>query len=143
LWERELECLIVSQDFDRDLPRECEIGKNTKINDADGRYIEYVKATFPRKSSLKNMKIVLDCANGAAYKIAPLVFKELDAEVFVYGNLPNGLNINEKCGSLFPKVAQKAVTAHKADIGIILDGDADRVIMVDENGVIVDGDAMV
>lgn len=142
LWERELEALIVSRDFEGSLPRECEIGKNTKINDADGRYIEFVKATFPRKSSLKNMKIVLDCANGAAYKIAPLVFKELDAEVFVYGNLPNGLNINEKCGSLFPKVAQKAVTTHKADIGVVLDGDADRVILLDENGAIVDGDTI-
>lgn len=141
-WERELEALIVSRDFENHLPRECEIGKNTKINDADGRYIEFVKATFPRKISLKNMKIVLDCANGAAYKIAPLVFKELDAEIFVYGNVPNGLNINEKCGSLFPKVAQKAVATHQADIGVILDGDADRVILVDENGEIVDGDAI-
>lgn len=141
-WERELENLIVSRDYEVNLPRECDIGKNTKIHDADGRYIEFIKATFPRKSSLKNMKIVLDCANGAAYKIAPLVFKELDAEVFVYANLPNGLNINEKCGSLYPKVAQKAVTAHKADIGVILDGDADRVILVDETGAIVDGDTI-
>lgn len=142
VWERELESLIVSRDFEVNLPKDYEIGKNTKIHDADGRYIEYVKATFPRKCSLKGMRIVLDCANGAAYKIAPLVFKELDAEVFVYANLPNGLNINEKCGSLHPKLTQKAVTAHKADIGIILDGDADRVILVDENGAIVDGDAI-
>lgn len=140
--ERDLEALIAAGDFESELPKECEIGKNTKIHDADGRYIEFIKATFPRKSSLKNMRIVLDCANGAAYKIAPLVFKELDAEVFVYANVPNGLNINEKCGSLHPKATRKAVLAHGADIGIILDGDADRVILVDEEGSIVDGDTI-
>lgn len=141
-WERKLEFLIAKSDFNTNLPQESEIGKNTKIHDADGRYIEFIKATFPRKSSLKDMRIVLDCANGAAYKIAPLVFKELDAEVFVYANMPNGLNINEKCGSLYPKMTQKAVIAQKADVGIILDGDADRVILVDENGGIVDGDTI-
>ncbi len=141
-WESEMEALIAKNDFSKDLPDDADVGRNTKINDADGRYIEFVKATFPRRLSLKNMKIALDCANGAGYKVAPLVFKELDATVFVYGNSPNGLNINEKCGSLNPETIQKAVIDHHADVGIALDGDADRVIMVDENAQIVDGDTI-
>ncbi len=141
-WEHELEALLHSRDFEHNLPLDSEIGKNTKINDGDGRYIEYIKATFPKKSSLKNVKIALDCANGAAYKIAPLVFKELDAEVFLFGCTPNGLNINEKCGSLYPKLIQKAVLSHEADIGIALDGDADRVVLVDETGALLDGDTI-
>lgn len=139
-WEAEMEAMIAKGDFDQDLPLDEDIGKNTKIHDADGRYIEFVKATFPRRLSLKGMKVVLDCANGAGYKVAPLVFRELDAEVFVYGNAPNGLNINEQSGSLHPELVQKAVIDHHADVGIALDGDADRVIMVDENAQIVDGD---
>ncbi|MBA3237316.1 MAG: phosphoglucosamine mutase [Parachlamydiaceae bacterium] len=141
-WERDLESLIHTPNFEEDLPKDCDIGKNAKINDADGRYIEFIKATFPKKRSLKNVKIVLDCANGAAYKIAPLVFRELDAEVFVYGCQPNGLNINEKCGSLYPKNLQRSVVAHEADIGIALDGDADRVLLVDEKGSLIDGDVI-
>jgi phosphoglucosamine mutase len=128
--------------FEQSLPKDSEIGKNARINDADGRYIEFVKATFPRKLSLKNLTIALDCANGAAYKVAPLVFRELDAEVFVYANNPNGLNINEECGALHPENIQKSVIDHRADVGIALDGDADRVIMIDENAQIVDGDAI-
>jgi phosphoglucosamine mutase len=144
LWERQMEELIAlgPSAFENDLPKDQEIGKNARINDADGRYIEFVKATFPRKLSLKNLKIALDCAHGAGYKVAPLVFRELDAEVFVYGNAPNGLNINDKCGALHPELVQKAVIDHHADVGIALDGDADRVIMVDENAQIVDGDAI-
>lgn len=141
-WEHEMEALIAKNDFSDCLPVDPEVGRNTKINDADGRYIEFVKATFPRKLSLKNVKIALDCANGAGYKVAPLVFKELDANVFLYGCTPNGLNINEGCGSLHPETVQKAVIDHHADVGIALDGDADRVIMVDENAQIVDGDTI-
>lgn len=141
-WEQEMEDLITSNNFDDCLPPEFDIGKNSKINDADGRYIEFAKATFPRRLSLKNLKIALDCANGAGYKVAPLVFRELDAQVFVYGNAPNGLNINDGCGSLHPETVQKAVIDHRADVGIALDGDADRVIMVDENAQIVDGDTI-
>ncbi len=143
-WERQMEELVAMGPaaFEKDLPKDQEIGKNARINDADGRYIEFVKATFPRKLSLKNLKIALDCAHGAGYKVAPLVFRELDAEVFVYGNSPNGLNINEGCGALHPELVQKAVIDHRADVGIALDGDADRVIMVDENAQIVDGDAI-
>lgn len=141
-WESEMESLVASKQFEDNLPLDNDVGRNTKINDADGRYIEYVKATFPRKLSLKNLKIALDCANGAAYKVAPLVFRELDAQVFVYGNSPNGLNINEDCGSLHPETVQKAVIDHHADIGIALDGDGDRVLLVDENAQIVDGDTI-
>lgn len=141
-WEAEMEAFVTANKFDDCLPLDHDIGKNTKINDADGRYIEFVKATFPRKLSLKNMKIVLDCANGAGYRVAPLVFKELDATVYSYGISPNGLNINEGCGSLNPETIQKAVIDHHADVGIALDGDADRVIMVDENAQIVDGDTI-
>lgn len=141
-WESEMEALIATRNFDDSLPSDDDIGKNTKINDADGRYIEYVKATFPRKLSLKNLKIVLDCANGAGYKVAPLVFRELDAQVFSYGCSPNGLNINDECGSLHIETIQKGVIDHHADVGIALDGDADRVIMVDENAQIIDGDTI-
>lgn len=141
-WEHEMEALITKGDFSDCLPSDADVGRNTKINDADGRYIEFAKATFPRKLSLKNIKIVLDCANGAGYKVAPLIFKELDAQVFLYGVTPNGLNINEGCGSLNPETVQKAVIDHHADVGIALDGDADRVIMVDENAQIVDGDTI-
>lgn len=141
-WEQEMEALVASGNFEGCLPADEDIGKNAKITDADGRYIEFAKATFPRRLSLKNLKIVLDCANGAGYKVAPLVFRELDAQVFVYGNSPNGLNINGNCGSLHPETVQKAVIDHRADVGIALDGDADRVIMVDENAQILDGDTL-
>lgn len=141
-WESEMEALVAKNDFSAHLPADNNIGKNTKINDADGRYIEFIKATFPRKCSLKGLKIALDCANGASYKVAPLVFRELDAQVFAYGNTPDGLNINDQCGSLYPETIQTAVIRHHADVGIALDGDADRVVMVDENAQIVDGDTI-
>lgn len=141
-WEREVEELVAKNNFDNCLPSDFEIGKNSKINDADGRYIEFCKATFPRRLSLKNLTIALDCANGASYKVAPLVFRELDATVHLYGCSPNGLNINEKCGALYPANIQKAVIDQSADVGISFDGDADRVIMVDENAQVVDGDTI-
>lgn len=143
-WEQEMETLVKEGPsvFETVLPKDHEIGKNARINDADGRYIEFIKATFPRKLSLKGLRVALDCANGAAYKVAPLVFRELDAEVFVYANNPNGMNINDDCGALHPETVQKAVIDHQADVGIALDGDSDRVIMVDENAQIVDGDAI-
>ncbi|PJD96779.1 MAG: phosphoglucosamine mutase [Parachlamydia sp.] len=141
-WEHQMEQLISRNDFDDSLPDDGDIGKNFKITDADGRYIEFAKATFPRRLSLKNLTIALDCANGAGYKVAPLIFRELDAKVFIYGNNPDGLNINLNCGSLYPETVQKAVLEHRADIGIALDGDADRVIMTDENAQIVDGDTI-
>lgn len=141
-WEKEMERIILNNDFQDSLPKDNEIGKNTKIMDADGRYIEFVKATFPRRMTLKNLKIVLDCANGAGYRVAPLVFRELDAKVYSYGVNPNGLNINDGCGSMHPELIQKWVLENRADVGIALDGDADRVVMVDENAQIVDGDTI-
>lgn len=141
-WERKMEELVHRNNFEDCLPLDDDIGRNMKVNDADGRYIEFVKATFPRKQSLKNLTIALDCANGAGYKVAPLVFRELDAQVQVYGNMPNGLNINDGCGSTNPALIQKAVIDHRADIGIALDGDADRVVLVDEHAQIVDGDTI-
>lgn len=128
--------------FDEHLPKDSEIGRNARIDDADGRYIEFAKATFPKSISLKGLRLVLDCANGAAHRIAPMVFRELDAEVFAHCISPDGLNINAKCGSLHPQVIQKAVIDTKADAGIALDGDGDRIIMVDENAQIVDGDTL-
>lgn len=141
-WEKQMEALVAKNEFESNLPADDDIGKNTKIHDADGRYIEFAKATFPKKKCLHGLKIVLDCANGAGYKVAPLIFRELDAQVIVYGNTPNGLNINKDCGSLHPELVQKAVIEHQADVGIALDGDADRVIMIDEKAQIVDGDTI-
>lgn len=141
-WEKEVEELVSVNDFYDSLPAADALGRNTKIIDADGRYIEFVKGTFPRGLSLKGLKVVLDCANGAGYRVAPLVFKELDAQVFTYGNTPNGLNINLNSGSMHPEQIQKMVVEHSADVGIALDGDADRVVMVDETGAIVDGDTI-
>lgn len=138
--ENELEKMIAVNQFNPILPQD--VGKNKRIADADGRYIEFVKATFPKGKNLKGFKIFLDCANGAAHRVAPLVFSELDAEVVVTGNDPNGLNINDLCGALHPKKVQKGVKEHKAHVGIALDGDADRVIMVDEKGEVVDGDVL-
>jgi phosphoglucosamine mutase len=118
------------------------VGRAIRIDDAAGRYIEYTKNSI-KNMSLAGLRIVLDCANGAAYKVAPPIFRELGADVIVMNNSPNGLNINKDCGSLHPEVIKQAVKASKADIGIALDGDADRVIMVDESGNDVDGDHII
>lgn len=138
--ERKIEDLVQAQDFNKHLPRDSLIGKNSKIDDADGRYIEFVKATLPRRFSFKNIRVVLDCANGAAFRVAPITLGELDAEVFPMANQPNGININEHCGTLHLEKLQKEVRERRADVGIAFDGDADRVIMVDEKANIVDGD---
>ncbi len=139
--EEEMEAMIESQDF-ADIPDDYDVGRNKRIADADGRYIEFVKATFPKGKTLKGLRIFLDCANGAAHRVAPQAFWELDAEIFVTGNEPNGININRECGALHPSVIQKGVIENKANVGIALDGDADRVIMVDEKGHLIDGDTM-
>jgi phosphoglucosamine mutase len=118
------------------------IGKTRKLEDARGRYIEFCKSTFPRDMSLRGMRIVLDCAHGATYWIAPRVFEELGAEVVTLGVTPDGLNINEKCGSTHPKALQQAVIEQRADLGIAFDGDGDRVVMVDADGEVVDGDEL-
>ncbi len=116
------------------------IGRIKRVEDSEGRYIVHAKQTFDSEHSLDGMKIALDCANGAAYFVAPKVFAELGAEVFPIGITPNGTNINDGCGSLYPEKVQTELLTRQADVGISLDGDADRVILVDETGSVVDGD---
>ncbi len=118
------------------------LGKARRIDDAAGRYIEFCKSTFPPELDLRGMRIVVDCAHGAAYHIAPKVFHELGAEVHAIGAEPNGLNINDKVGATAPQSLQQAVTAHGADLGIALDGDGDRVMMADAQGRLYDGDRL-
>ncbi len=117
-----------------------QLGKAKRLDDAVGRYIEFIKATFPRGQRLDGLRIVLDCANGAAYKVAPRVLWELGADVVAIGDDPQGDNINAKCGATYPQYLAAKVLEHQADIGIALDGDADRVILSDEEGNIIDGD---
>ncbi len=127
-----------------DMPFECvesaKLGKATRIDDAPGRYIEYCKSAFPGELSLDGLKIVLDCAHGATYHIAPSVFRELGAEVVVIGCAPNGLNINDQVGSTHPDALMRRVCEESADLGIAFDGDGDRVMMVDGEGNLIDGD---
>ena len=117
-----------------------DLGRVVRIDDAQARYVEIVKAAFPRHLSLNGLRVVIDCANGAAYKVAPTALYELGAEVVEIGVSPNGFNINEECGSTHPKGMAKAVKDYRADIGIALDGDADRLVIADERGEIIDGD---
>ena len=117
-----------------------QLGRAKRLEDAGGRYIEFAKNTFPRRLRLDGLKIVVDCANGAAYKVAPTVFWELGAEVVSVGVQPDGFNINQSCGSLHPERLCEMVTQHRAHLGLALDGDADRVLFCDENGRMVDGD---
>ncbi|GBR25549.1 phosphoglucosamine mutase [Acetobacter orleanensis NRIC 0473] len=116
------------------------IGRASRLNDAAGRYVENAKASFPRKLRLDGMKIVLDCANGSAYRVAPTALWELGAEVIRIGCTPNGVNINDQCGSTHPEALCQAVVQHGAHLGIALDGDADRVLIADETGRLIDGD---
>jgi len=118
------------------------LGKARRIDDAAGRYVEFCKSTFPNHLDLRGLKIVLDCAHGATYHVAPPVFHELGAEIVVIGNHPDGLNINEQVGSTHPQALQKAVVEHQADLGIAFDGDGDRVMMVDHTGKLLDGDQL-
>lgn len=119
------------------------MGKARRIDDSAGRYVEFVKSSFPKKLSLSGLKIVVDTANGAAYKIAPQIFWELGAEVIKIGDNPNGININQNCGATHTELLQEYVLENKADLGIALDGDADRLIVVDELGEVVDGDYII
>jgi phosphoglucosamine mutase len=138
--EIRIEDLIFSKKIDSLRPIATEVGKAYRIEDAIGRFVVFLKSTFPKDQDLSGFKIVLDCANGAAYKVAPAVLEELGAEVIAVGVKPNGTNINDGCGSLHPEVISEVVKEHRADLGIALDGDADRVIFVDEFGNEVDGD---
>jgi phosphoglucosamine mutase len=119
-----------------------QLGKVKRYPDAAGRYIEFCKSTFPHRLNLDGLKVVVDCANGAAYQVAPLVFSELGANVIPIANTPDGFNINHECGSTSPSQLQKTVLAERADLGIALDGDGDRVVLVDHRGEVVDGDQM-
>ncbi|MCS6285005.1 MAG: phosphoglucosamine mutase [Nitrospirota bacterium] len=138
--EARIEDLIVSNEISHLRPTADLIGKAFRIDDAEGRYIEFAKRSLPRDLDFQGIKLVVDCANGAAYKLAPKVLRELGAKVDVIGNEPNGMNINAGCGAVHPEQLQEAVRRHKADIGIALDGDADRAIFVCEQGTIIDGD---
>ncbi|MDH4560431.1 phosphoglucosamine mutase [Pseudomonas sp. BN411] len=120
-----------------------QLGKVTRINDAAGRYIEFCKSTTPISTDFAGLKLVIDCAHGATYKVAPSVFRELGAQVHVLANQPNGLNINDDCGSTHMGRLQAAVAEQNADIGIAFDGDGDRVLMVDHTGTVVDGDELI
>lgn len=138
--EREIEHLVSEVDMNAFLAGSNDIGRSKRIDDASGRYVVYAKNAFPLEYTLEGMRIVLDCANGASYKVAPAIFQELGAELVVLGNSPNGFNINDKSGALYPAKVAEAVLQYRADVGISLDGDADRVVMVDDRGRIVNGD---
>ncbi len=138
--ETEIEEILNSDVLEKYRPTMELVGRATRIDDAMGRYIVYIKDSFPEELTLDGIRIVLDCANGAAYKLAPIVFEELGAEVFTIHNTPNGRNINDTCGAVYPQSMCKAVHDHRAEIGIALDGDGDRVTLSDENGELVDGD---
>ena len=141
--EKEIEDIYFSEDLVKNASNSgIKIGSAKRIDDVIGRYIVQLKNSFPKELSLKDMRIVLDTANGAAYKVGPTVLEELGAEVIVLHNTPNGHNINDNCGALHTKELQKAVKKYRADIGIALDGDADRLVVVDELGDIVDGDQL-
>jgi phosphoglucosamine mutase len=140
--EAEIESLVYSDALIDELPIGASLGRARRIDDAMGRYIVHVKSAFPLESDLSGMRIVLDSANGAAYKFAPTVFSELGAEVIEIANQPNGTNINDDVGAVHPYRMTEAVKEFRAHLGIALDGDADRVILADENGDIVDGDQL-
>ena len=138
--EERMEELIFGGELDGYRPTATEVGKASRIDDAVGRTVVFLKSTFPRHLTLDGLKIVVDCAHGAAYRLAPEVFSELGAEVIPVGVTPDGENINRDCGSLYPMRARDAVLEHGADLAVALDGDGDRVVLVDEKGEIVDGD---
>ncbi len=131
---------LMAEDLSARLAPPAALGKASRLSDAAGRYVEWVKASFPRGMSLDGMKLVLDCAHGAAYRVAPAALYELGATVIPLGVQPDGFNINRDCGSTAPGALCAAVLEHRADLGIALDGDADRVILVDESGAVIDGD---
>jgi phosphoglucosamine mutase len=142
--EAHLESLMDAEnsELDANRPHGAQIGKATKIEDSRGRYVVFLKNAFPRHLTLDGLRIVVDCANGAAYKVAPAVFEELGAHVTALSNKPDGTNINDDCGALHPKKMAASVGKHHANLGIAVDGDADRVIIADENGDEVDGDTI-
>jgi len=140
--ESQIEELILNKSIHHLRPTATKIGQAVRLEDARGRYVVFLKNTFPRELTLEGLCLVVDCANGAGYKVAPAVLEELGAKVIGIGVQPDGKNINHKCGALYPEHVAKLVLKHRANLGLALDGDADRVIVVDEKGKVVDGDAM-
>ena len=140
--EAEIEALMASPELDSRRTSPDEIGYSRKIEDSRGRYVVYCKATFPSELTLDGLKVVVDGAHGAGYRVGPAVFEELGAKVYAIHTNPNGKNINAGCGALHPEQMSVAVRAHEADLGVALDGDADRLVLCDEHGEIVDGDAV-
>jgi phosphoglucosamine mutase len=140
--EARIESLMHSDELNRHRPVGSEIGRARRIDDATGRYIVFLKHSFPADLTLEGLRIAVDCANGAAYKVAPTVLEELGAEVVALHAAPNGTNINQDCGAVHPERLAAAVPEHGADLGIALDGDADRVVLCDERGEIIDGDTV-
>ncbi len=138
--EKEIERLVSDKNFPSQRPDGYKIGKAFRLDDAVGRYVEYVKSTIPRRFSLEGLRVVVDAANGAAYKITPSLLKELGADVISINDNPDGININDNCGSTHMECIREAVLRHKANIGIAHDGDADRTLFVDEKGNIINGD---
>ena len=141
--EEKIEKLIFENNFDRYYPNSKDMGRAFRIDDAVGRYVVYLKTTFPKKYDLKGLKIILDCANGATYKVAPEVFYELGADIETIGTEPDGININNGCGSTDTKKLRAKVIEYGADLGIAFDGDGDRVILINENGEEIDGDYII
>lgn len=140
--EAEIEALMESPELDQQRAASSDIGYNHRVEDAIGRYVVYCKNTFPKELTLDGMKIVVDAGHGAAYKAGPLVMQELGAKVITINDKPNGKNINEGCGALHPGGLAEAVRAHAAHVGVAFDGDADRLVLCDERGSVVDGDAV-
>src|ERR1700761_2876293 len=139
--EQELEIeALMDQGLGDNLAAPTALGRVARVDDSQARYVEIAKATFPRRLDLSGLRVVIDCANGAAYKVAPVALYELGAEVFSVGVEPNGFNVNDECGSTPPEAMVRRVKEYRADIGIALDGDADRVVICDEKGQVVDGD---
>ncbi|MBY0316502.1 MAG: phosphoglucosamine mutase [Bdellovibrionales bacterium] len=138
--EKKIESMVLGEDLNALLSDSTQLGRTKRIDDAMGRYIVHIKNSFPLEYTLEGMRVVLDCANGASYKVAPAVFEELGAEVIILGDKPNGFNVNDKAGALYPEKMAEQVLQYRADLGVSLDGDADRVILADETGEIVNGD---
>jgi phosphoglucosamine mutase len=139
-FEARMEALLLTDEIAHLRPTADEVGKAYRIDDAEGRYIEFVKRSLPKVFDLQGLKVVVDCANGSAYKVSPKVLRELGATVWVIADKPDGTNINDHCGAVHPEALQAAVREHGADIGIAHDGDADRTIFVNAEGRVVDGD---
>ncbi|RBQ28527.1 phosphoglucosamine mutase [Aliarcobacter vitoriensis] len=141
--EKEIEKIFFNHDLlQSEQVTGMDIGSSKRIDDVIGRYIVVIKSSFPKDLTLKGLRIILDCANGAAYKVAPTILEELGADVITINNKPNGFNINDNCGAMHPENVAKLVREYRADIGLALDGDADRLVVIDEKGEIVDGDKL-